>query len=343
MRKLIETLKPYEPKQKSGILLNANENYEMFVDRIDINNLNRYPDSNSSDLRSALSNYLSVSKEQIIVGNGSSEMIEIILKTMIEPGDKVLSYEPTFVMYKWYTELYNGIYNSVPLKDNVFDVNEFIRRINDEKPKVVFLCNPNNPTGMLIPKDMIEAIIKNTEALIVVDEAYIEFSGGSMINRIEEYDNLIVLRTFSKAFGLAAARVGYMVGGINIINNLFKTKSPYNLNQLSQKLALQALENKTLMVRKVNDINLERERLYKSLVNFNLCTYKSFANFIYFEGPSSLGEALENKGIIIRSFGDGKYRVTVGTKEENNTFLEALIDLLKVQEEQVYETSYLCR
>lgn len=329
-RLLISKKIKYEPGNFDNFIkLNANErsNKNLINVMSDIE-FNRYPDNDCKDLISKLSDYLFMDKLNITVGNGSSELIELLLKSYIDPGDKVLSFTPSFVMYKSFTEIYNGKFIEVESLDGyVFDIDKMILSWGKNKPKIIFICNPNNPTGYLISKSEIERLLKNVDALVVVDEAYIEFSEGSMINRINEYKNLVVLRTFSKAWGLAGARLGYMISNEEIINTINLVKSPYSLNKVTQIIGIETLKLKDELYAFVSEVISEREFMYKELINSNIKVYKSNANFLYFKEDINLFDKLIKKNILIRTFNNGFYRVTIGSENENLAFLKSIKEI----------------
>lgn len=329
-RLLISKKIKYEPGNFDNFIkLNANErsNKNLINVMSDIE-FNRYPDNDCKDLISKLSDYLFMDKLNITVGNGSSELIELLLKSYIDPGDKVLSFTPSFVMYKSFTEIYNGKFIEVESLDGyVFDIDKMILSWEKNKPKIIFICNPNNPTGYLISKSEIERLLKNVDALVVVDEAYIEFSEGSMINRINEYKNLVVLRTFSKAWGLAGARLGYMISNEEIINTINLVKSPYSLNKVTQIIGIETLKLKDELYAFVSEVISEREFMYKELINSNIKVYKSNANFLYFKEDINLFDKLIKKNILIRTFNNGFYRVTIGSENENLAFLKSIKEI----------------
>ncbi len=325
IRQTIKELIPYKVTQIENVVrLDANENSNNLNYMIDAGDLNRYPDNDANTLKKAIASYLSVDKDEIIVGNGSSEMIEFLMRTYIEAGDKILGFDITFSMYKIFAKIYSANYISVSNDNYVMDMDDLINQAILEEPKLILICNPNNPTGYLINKMDIERLCKSTKSLVVVDEAYIEFCEGSMINRLEAYDNLIILRTFSKAWGLAGARVGYLIASQQIINEISKVKAPYNLNALSQRAAIKALENSTETFKNIDDIISQREYVYNQMCDMGIKVYKSSANFLYFEAAKSLYTDLLNFGVLIRNFDDTKYRVTIGTNTDNQLFLAGL-------------------
>ena len=339
IRDSLKDLKPYKPQsEQTTIKLDANESKNYLIDdTLTFNDLslNLYPDSNANVLRSKLSAYINVAESQILVGNGSSEMIELILKTFIESDNVVLGFDPSFSMYAIYTKIYNGRYIGVPSKtDFKLDIDDMIDYAKTYQPKLIFLCSPNNPTGQIIPQTDIVKLIKSTDALICLDEAYIEFSenADSMMSMVDEFDNLMVIRTFSKAFGLAGIRLGYLVSNQNIVNELYKVKSPYNLNAVTQNLGIYALSQ----IEKVNNYtkNIIEQRFFveKALAKLNLKVYSSEANFIFFQSlEPNLYNKLIDKDIRIRAFSDNLknyYRVTIGSPDENKQFIKAMKEII---------------
>lgn len=325
IRKSIENLRPYQVVQiENAVKLDANENANNLNLTIDCSTVNRYPDNDALKLKKAIGHYLSVDEKDIIVGNGSSEMIDLLMRTYIDPGDKILGFDVSFSMYKIFAQIYGGEYVSVNNDNYVMDMDRLIETAKTEQAKIIMICNPNNPTGYLIHKIDIERLCKSTKSIVVVDEAYIEFCEGSMINRLGGYDNLVVLRTFSKAWGLAGARVGYMISSPQIIRDVSRVKAPYNLNCLSQEAALNVLKHSEQIFKNIDEIIAQRDCVYKQMLTLGYKVYKSAANFLYFEGPKSLYDTLVSKGIVIRAFNNNKYRVTIGSQSENALFLNSL-------------------
>jgi histidinol-phosphate aminotransferase len=336
----VKDLIPYKPSEVScKYKLDANEskNY-LFKDGLLIKNLdiNLYPDTNSIELRNSIANYIQMKLENIVVGNGSSEMIELILKTFIEKNDNVLGFEPSFGMYKIYSEIYDAKYISIPKKPNfVMDKDQMISYANRYNPKVIFLCSPNNPTGLTISIKDITEILKNTKSLVVLDQAYIEFAdenNNEALNLLDEFENLIILRTMSKAFGLAGLRLGYLISNQEIVDEIYRIKSPYNLNALSQYLGVLALKDVDKVKKYVNDIKENRALLYQDLKDLKINAFFSQANFCFFQSDiKDLHQKLIDKDILVRSFKnelDGYYRVTVGTNTENKYFIKSLKEII---------------
>ncbi len=343
IRNNIKSLEEYKPNSMPyRIKLDANEEKNILFQ--DINSkgirfskefdINLYPDSDASLLRTEIGRYLNINPDNIVAGNGSSEMIELVMKTFIDKDDIILSFIPTFSMYSIFSKIYSAKFVGVESNEDFSaDMDVLISIAKEIKPKVIFLCNPNNPIGYLTDKNEIKKLLDNVYSIVVVDEAYMEFASNSMVEEICRYKNLIVLRTLSKAFGLAAIRLGYMAACEDIINVIKKVKSPYNLNTISQYIGIEALKNKDKMLKYVEEVKIERGYLYDELIQLPLKVYKSHANFIFFQSNVvGINKKLEKEGILIRSFSEdleGFYRVTVGNRWENEEFLKYLKEILK--------------
>lgn len=343
VKESIKNLKEYKTNNiEFKIKLDANEGknillQDIYKEGIKFNedfNLNFYPDNDAYLLKQEIKKYLNVDTSNIIAGNGSSEMIELVIKTFVDKGEIVLSSIPTFSMYSIYSQIYSAEFIGVKSNEDFgVDIDKLIKKAKETNPKVIFICNPNNPTGNLINKNDIKKLLKNTNGLVVVDEAYMEFAEGSMVDEISNYENLIVLRTLSKALGLAGIRLGYMISNQKIINIINNVKSPYNLNSISQYIGVKALENKDKIFEYVKEVKNEREFLYKELNEMKIKAYKSYANFIFFKSDiNNLYEKLVKDGILIRKFSDeleGYYRVSIGDKNENRMFIKILKEIIE--------------
>lgn len=295
---------------------------------------NIYPDSDSKLLREKMSLYYSCKAENILVGNGSSELINMVINAYCQKGDRVVSFIPSFSMYQTYCDLCGAEYTGVNTNDDFTqNIDKLIERYYEVKPKIVILCNPNNPTGYLTsPEDVIRLLDKVKDSVLIIDEAYADFSNNSAVSLINQYENLIVMRTLSKAFGLAGLRVGAMISNEELIKYIWKVKVPYNLNILSQYAALKALENIEQVGLYTNEVMRLREELIVSLKNLNFTVYNSGANFIFVKSPvDNLYEKLMECGVLIRKIdfnGTAYYRITVGTKEENRILVEEIKNIL---------------
>lgn len=331
--KNIASLKAYQAKEiPCKVKLDANESPygfpEVFKTLKGIKT-NRYPDPEAMGLKKLIAKEFGVRPENILQGNGSDELIYYLVTTF---GGPVLYPTPTFSMYGIISQALNEKRVEVSL-DGEFDlaVKPILSAIRNEKPRLIFLSSPNNPTGNCFSSDRILKIIESaSKSIVVVDEAYQPFaSARGFIPMLGDYENLVIMRTLSK-IGLAALRVGFLIANEEIINEVNKVRLPFNLNALSQAVAVKALEKKSLMRRHVKSVVSEREKLFKKLSGINgPVPYPSEANFILFkvEESDKVYLSLLKKGVLVRNMKgaiDGCLRVTVGTPEENNIFIRAL-------------------
>jgi len=309
----------------------VSENLIVNEDKLDVN---FYPDSSSQKLREKIGEYVELKEENIIVGNGSSEMIDLIMKSFVDKGDSILTFSPTFSMYKVYANIYSAKLVEVPCEENfeipldkIVDISEKLGN------KVMILCNPNNPTGKDIPREEIIKILNNSNQLLIMDEAYVEFGGESVIDLVDEFENLIVLRTFSKAFGLAGARIGYMAANKNIIKIIDRVRPPYNLNKFSQYAGILALEKTDEVLEEIKQVKNRRKKLYYAMKDFNIEVFESYGNFIFFKDEKEkIFSELVEKGILIRKFGGslkGYYRVSVGSEDEVEYFIKSIKEIVE--------------
>ena len=316
------------------IYLDANEN--AFGSPIETQ-LNRYPDPLQIALKEKIAALKGVNPSQIFLGNGSDEGIDLLFRIFCESGsDEVIICPPTYGMYKVAADIGGVSINEIPLKsDFQLDVPRILEGVKSQT-KLIFICSPNNPTGNAVNRDDILHIAANFQGIVVVDEAYIDFSSErSMIAEIGNYPNLAVLQTFSKAWGLAGARVG-MAFADRAVTALFnRVKSPYNISQLSQSAVFAALDNETLVKKWIDEIIEERKSLAKAFsgLEFVHTVYPSDANFLLIKvaDASAVYEFLLEKKIVVRDRSnvrlcDGCLRITIGTPEENERLLEALIN-----------------
>ncbi|OPL09617.1 MAG: hypothetical protein AVO33_06295 [delta proteobacterium ML8_F1] len=323
LRKEIRDLKAYEVKERDYVVkLDANEG----IDWLD--GLNRYPVDRSDALRTELARQLGKLPEELVLGNGSSELIELVFKAYLEAGETVASFSPTFTMYKIFTMIHKGRYVEMPLTDmQTLDVARFIDFCNAHRAKVVIIGNPNNPTGTVLSHEEIESIVKGVDAMVIIDEAYIEFSDLPVTEKTREYPNSLVLRTFSKAYGLAGIRLGYMIAHEEVVDYINRVRSPYNLNVLTQAVGLKALESPQSAQKNIEAVKKERERMTVALKEKGFSPLPSQANFLFFPAKRGLYRYLEERGVLIRGFGgalEGYYRLTIGTREENDVVLKTI-------------------
>jgi len=343
VRKNILKLKPYTSARDSfldGILLDANENSLGSVIKDEHNlQLNRYPDPAQNKLRTKLAEYLSVTPKNLFFGVGSDEIIDLLIRIFCDPKkDSVLIPEPTYGMYKVACDVNDVKVISVPLNKN-FQLN--VKAILDnigKNTKLIFLCSPNNPTGNLLNKNSVLKIANNFNGIIVIDEAYIDFNEDhSFISHFKNYKNIVIMRTFSKAWGLAGIRCGFSIADEFIINLLFKIKAPYNLNKLTAKAILEALSRVKQKNNFVSKLNSEREKLIEQLKQIKQVQkiYPTDANFILFriKNATAIFNRLAAKGIIIRNRSnqlglEDCLRVSIGTPNENQNFIKKLKEIL---------------
>lgn len=322
------------------VRLNANESFDNLgaevrreIGKVIENSIyNRYPDADALEVCNLYSLYANVKNINVMAGNGSDECIQIIAHTFLNTGDKVAMQSPDFSMYGLYTKVAGGIPIEFPLSDALeLDVQGFISMANREKVKIVFLSNPNNPTGNIIKREDIISIIEGCKCIVVIDEAYFEFYGQSILDKIDTYDNLIVLRTCSK-IGLAAIRIGFMITNSILMLELKKVKPPYNVNTITQSITSVILKNPEIINNNVKNIIVERSYLWEKLSNIDgLRLYKAEANFILVEVPNAIEvkKRLIEESINVRSFTTGPLknclRITIGSRQENDSLLKNLI------------------
>lgn len=315
-----------EFKGSSGIFMDANEN--------PYGNLNRYPDPYQTELKAAISVFKGVSEEKIFLGNGSDEIIDLSFRIFCNPGaDKVLIFTPTYGMYQVSAAANDVNVVKLPLDEKFqIDLKKTSPLLKDKNLKMIFICSPNNPTSNAMKYTDVEHIISQFRGVVVIDEAYIDFSEKpSFLKLIDKYDNLVVMQTFSKAFGLAAARVGMAFSIPGIIKYFNKMKPPYNISSINQKAALKKLSNTkdySIQVQKIKD---ERKRLSGILSGMAVTekVFPSDANFLLVKVKDAnlIYSKLVGENIIVRnrsSVIENCIRITVGKPSENNKLIKAL-------------------
>lgn len=330
IRPSLLVLKPYSSARdeytgSDGVFLDANEN--------PYGDLNRYPDPYQRALKAQLSKLRGIATDSIFVGNGSDEVIDLCYRLFCEPGkDKVLQFSPTYGMYKVSAGINNIELLDCPLTaDFQIDLERATSIIEKEDPKIIFVCSPNNPTGNLMNKSAIETLCKRTKGIVIVDEAYIDFADAeSCIGLLSDCENLIVSQTFSKAWGLAAARVGVAYASPEIIGWINKIKPPYNVSGLNQAAALKALQDKEGFEKRKAAILEEKTRLTAFFEGLEVVqkVHPSAANFILIQIPEATAwyEALIAKKIITRNRSAviaSSLRITVGSPAENDQLINA--------------------
>lgn len=338
VRENVKRMKPYSSARdefkdfrQDMIYLDANENpYN--------NGVNRYPDPQQRDLKSVLARQKGLSPEQILLGNGSDEVLDLIYRAFCEPGtDNVITLPPTYGMYKVLAET-NAIENREILLTADFqpDVKAILNAM-DQHTKLLFLCSPNNPTGNSFNNYNIEKLLERFKGLVIIDEAYIDFSPvESWLKRLKEFPNLVISQTLSKAYGMAGIRLGICYASTEIIAVLNKIKPPYNVNQLSQQRALERVLDVNSVINEINNILEEKNTLLKVLLEIKFIEkiYPSDANFVLVkvDDATKRYDQLLAKGIVIRNrttqpLCENTLRFTIGTAQENKALIKALKEL----------------
>lgn len=331
VRENVRKLTPYSSarddyKGKTGIFMDANEN--------PFGKLNRYPDPYQRELKTAISKLRGIEAERIFLGNGSDEIIDLCFRIFCNPGtDKVLIFTPTYGMYEVSASINDIEVLKVPLNENFqIDLRKTKPLLSDITLKLIFICSPNNPTSNSMNYDDVEMILLSFTGIVIIDEAYIDFSEKpSFLKLTDKYPNLIIMQTFSKALGLAAARIGIAFSNPAVIQYFNKLKPPYNISTINQLAALKKLRKTKETEEQVTKIKNERDRLSSSLLKMEVTrkVFPSDSNFLLvkFIDANLVYNFLINKNIITRnrsSIVDECLRITVGTRSENNILISAL-------------------
>lgn len=337
IRENIKVLKPYSSARSefsgvANIFLDANEN--SFGSPL-TKWYNRYPDPLQWELKMKIAGIKNIDAENMLLGNGSDECIDLLIRAFCNPvHDNIIICPPTYGMYEVYANI-----NDVPVKEvpltTAYQLNlEALEEAVDANTKLIFFCSPNNPTGNSLDREAIEMVLNNFDGIVVVDEAYINYSRQrSFVAELKDYPNLVVMQTFSKAWGLAALRLGMIFASAAIVEVLNKIKPPYNINQATQELALQALDHLEDVNSMIKETVNERGELVKKLgvIPFVQKIYPSDANFVLvkMESATNVYNFLKEKGIIVRNRSnvllcEDSLRITVGTPEQNKQLVDAL-------------------
>ncbi|KAB8153531.1 histidinol-phosphate transaminase [Kordia sp. TARA_039_SRF] len=340
IRENIKTLKPYssarDEYKASGsdmVFLDANENpFE--------NGVNRYPDPKQKEVKSALAAVKKCNPENMVLGNGSDEILDLIFRAFCEPKqDNIITLPPTYGMYKVLADINNIAVKEVYLT-NAFQPNVAeILNVADDNSKLLFLCSPNNPTGNSFSEEAVEKLLKEFNGIIVIDEAYIDFSSQkSWLNRLEEFPNLVITQTLSKAYGMAGIRLGVCYASLTIVDVLNRIKPPYNVNLLTQEKALERIENQERVQQEIDKIQRNKLQLAEALKNIDFIQkiFPSDANFILtkVDDANARYNQLVDKGIVIRNrttqpLCENCLRFTVGTDDENEKLIKTLLSISK--------------
>lgn len=333
VRKNIEDLNPYSSardefnKSDNYIYLDANESsYD--------NGYNRYPDNKHQELISLISKYRNINKDEIVLCNGTDELIDLVIRVFCEPGkDKIITLNPTYGMYEVSAKI-NNVNNVKIDLDHNFQID--IKKVKsqfDDLTKIIFITSPNNPTGNCFNKDSIIEIIESFNGIVFIDEAYVDYSNNSLLSKINVYQNLIISQTFSKAMGLAGIRLGVGYSNNILISYLKKVKPPYNVNSLTEKKAIENIASIYLDKSQIKETILERNKLQKSLEDlpFIKKVYPSDSNFLLVkvDNANKVYKHLLKNGIVVRNRSQIKgceecLRITVGTPNQNNLLINVL-------------------
>lgn len=344
-RSIPEIAQKYNLDPNTIIKLGSNENplgvSKKAIEAIkeNLNLISQYPETNLEELKGKIASYSGVDSSNVIIGgDGADEILDVLGKTLIEPGDEFIVPLPSYMYYEFTLKIHGGVpvYAKWDMDENKIDVDS-IMAVLSERTKIIFLCTPNNPSGTLIDKEDIKRVLESTDALVVVDEAYFEFSEVNNVDLLDEYDNLLLLRTFSKVFGLAGMRIGYALSNPEFIEYMHRVKPVFSLTKLSHVAASATLDDGEYIKKSIEIGIQSREFLYENMSKFDkLTVYPSKANYLLVgvkdTGMTSkeFAEELLKKGVIVRDCSSFKglddywVRVSVGTLEEDARFIEIL-------------------
>ncbi|KRH79520.1 histidinol-phosphate aminotransferase 2 [Ferrovum sp. JA12] len=343
IRPEIRALSAYHVPSSEGLIkLDAMENpyplptplQEILTSSLRSLSLNRYPDPNATLLKDEIKRVFSIHPDAaIVLGNGSDEIIQMIALAIAKPNAVVLGVDPSFVMFKMIATFVGMNYVGVPLNhDFALDKNEILSAINRHQPEVIFLAYPNNPTGNCFDEETLMAVLETSKKLVVIDEAYFPFTDHTMLSRLMQFPNLVIMRTLSK-LGLAGVRLGFLVGPPDVVNQINKVRLPYNISVLDQEAALVLLKHYDLFQTQTNSIRVERIRLIQEISELNqVQLFPSEANFLLLkiDHAQDVFKRILERGILIKNLTNAHIslkdclRVTVGSQQENTLFLNAL-------------------
>lgn len=345
----ITSIKPYVPGKpvqelerelgiSGSVKLASNENpspspLAIKALRKGVSDMNRYPDGDCYYLRDALAARLGINSKELIFGNGSNEIIELAARTFMAPGDEAVMAHPSFVVYSMIVQAVGGRNIIVPLKDAKHDLDAMASAITD-RTRIVFIANPNNPTGTINTTAEIDAFMERVpdNVLVVVDEAYYEYVSSpeyaDSMKYFRQERDILILRTFSKIYGLSGLRIGYGISSAGIITVMNKVRQPFNVNSLAQRAALAALDDRKHLEKSKGINERGKKYIYKGLKSLGVSFVPTEANFVFmtFENDiaAELYDELLKKGVIIRPMGSRAIRVTIGRAVENKRFIEVL-------------------
>ncbi|MGN0642164.1 MAG: pyridoxal phosphate-dependent aminotransferase [Huintestinicola sp.] len=347
LAKKLRNLDAYDPIEGDYMVrLDANESCfnindkigDLIGDAVKQTALNRYPDSLAENVSRVFAGFYGIPADYVTAGNGSDELISVITSTFLEKGDTVLTLSPDFSMYAFYGNMYElKVRNIQKNEDLTIDVQKVIDTCNNCDVKAVIFSNPCNPTSLGLTRREIERLVKNVFCLVIIDEAYMDFWSESVIDLVDEYDNLIVLKTCSKAMGLAALRLGFAVAGPTITHALRAVKSPYNVNAVTQAAAAAVMKQKPLIMENTAEIIHSRKFLQSEISalakKYDIIdkVYDSVTNFVFVKTSAAkrIHEDLLKRSVAVRGMGNNYLRITAGTEEENACFLSCFEEILE--------------
>ncbi len=337
-----------DSKPTEIVRLSTSENYfiekqwldTLFEDTMKEVDIRAYPIERSLNARRAMAEFFNIKVSEVVIGNGSDELIELLPRVFINPGDEIIAIDPTFSVYKITTELAGGRYIPVSLGKNFnLDCNEILEKASD-KTKIIVMCSPNNPTGNQFSEEQVRELLTQTDKIVIVDEAYVEFADFSVLPLISEFDNLIVFSTFSKSAGIAGLRLGFLFTNEVLASYFLRVIGPFSVNLIAQQMTIKLLQNFDYVRKKAEEIKKEREYLGKELSQFPVKVFPSKANFLLVKiqhGDLSATEVvneLMKKGIFVRDLSshpllENCFRTAVGTREMNTILFRALKDIFE--------------
>ncbi len=333
----LEALVPYDVKEVNAeVVLASNEHpanvpgeiVEWLAERLPDFAFNRYPDPTAKKLRAMIAEANGLEPANVLVGNGSDDLLTMILRSFVGPGDLVVAPHPTYPLYEVLVAIQDGVMRWVDYPPDFSLPDGLVQ----PGARVTFVCNPNSPSGTWVEPSLIAGLAGRVEGILVVDEAYVDFADGHCLDLLGRFPNVIVLRSFSKSFSLCGVRLGYGLASEEIIRGLAKVKDSYNVNRFAIAAGVAALDDLGYMRANVARIRSERERLSAALRGMGLFVYPSHANFVAAictqPSPKEFADALARDGILVRTFGDPRLcdwlRITVGTPEQNDRVLAAI-------------------
>lgn len=342
----VQNLTPYDPiTGQYPIRLDANESFitlskemkQELAEELQSTHFNRYPDPFATEVRAGFAAFYGVPTECVMAGNGSDEVISVLMNAFLQKGDTVVTLERDFSMYSFYTSIVECKNVVVPKNaDFSVDVDRVIETANREHARMIVFSNPCNPTSLVLKREEVRRLITSVQSLVVLDEAYMDFSSESLLAEFSDYDNLLILKTCSKAIGMAAVRLGFAVGQKRLIDVLQAVKSPYNVNTLTQTVGTVIFSHPDYIRTSIQRILESRDDLYKAILTLaemypdRLAPVKPDTNFVYIKTAESreIFDYLKDKGVIVRCMGDC-LRITAGRNYENEAVVEHLEVYLK--------------